>query len=172
MAKLNINGTVKEVSAEADTPLLWVIREHADPAAELPMLAVLYGATIKALGPKGVREIGAEEFFVSALTNCLEPDEIVFEIDFPILKGHSCWAFEEIARRFGDFALASIALSFAMHGGEREIRFRRPRHSRQQCRPGSAQALCRHDAGRLAPADRHLPLWRDPLLPWRRGFAS
>ena len=28
MAKLNINGTVKEVSAEADTPLLWVIREH------------------------------------------------------------------------------------------------------------------------------------------------
>jgi carbon-monoxide dehydrogenase medium subunit len=90
---------------------------HADPAAELPMLAVLYGATIKALGPKGVREIGAEEFFVSALTNCLEPDEIVFEIDFPILKGHSCWAFEEIARRFGDFALASIALSFAMHEG-------------------------------------------------------
>ena len=28
MAKLNINGTVREVSAEADTPLLWVIREH------------------------------------------------------------------------------------------------------------------------------------------------
>jgi isoquinoline 1-oxidoreductase alpha subunit len=28
MAKLNINGTVKEVSAEVDTPLLWVIREH------------------------------------------------------------------------------------------------------------------------------------------------
>ncbi|WP_298108720.1 (2Fe-2S)-binding protein [Bradyrhizobium sp.] len=28
MAKLNINGTVREVSAEADTPLLWVLREH------------------------------------------------------------------------------------------------------------------------------------------------
>jgi isoquinoline 1-oxidoreductase alpha subunit len=28
MAKLNINGTVREVSAEADTPLLWVIREQ------------------------------------------------------------------------------------------------------------------------------------------------
>ena len=90
---------------------------HADPAAELPMLAVLYGATIKAQGPRGRREIPAEEFFVSALTNCLEPDEIVFEIDFPILKGHTGWAFEEVARRFGDFALASIAMSFTLHQG-------------------------------------------------------
>jgi CO/xanthine dehydrogenase FAD-binding subunit len=90
---------------------------HADPAAELPMLAVFYGATIKAQGPNGRREIPAEEFFVSALTNCLEPEEIVFEIDFPILKGHAGWAFEEVARRFGDFALASIALSFALRGG-------------------------------------------------------
>ena len=90
---------------------------HADPAAELPMLAVLYGATIKAQGPNGQREIPAEEFFVSALTNCLEPEEIVFEIDFPVLRGHTGWAFEEVARRFGDFALASIALSFALVDG-------------------------------------------------------
>jgi aerobic carbon-monoxide dehydrogenase medium subunit len=87
---------------------------HADPAAELPMLAVLYGATIKAQGPNGRREIPAEDFFVSALTNCLEPEEIVFEIDFPVPKGHNGWAFEEVARRFGDFALASIAISFAL----------------------------------------------------------
>jgi CO/xanthine dehydrogenase FAD-binding subunit len=90
---------------------------HADPAAELPMLAVLYGAKIKARGPNGCREIPAEEFFVSALTTCLEPEEIVFEIDFPVLKGHAGWAFEEVARRFGDFALASIALSFALREG-------------------------------------------------------
>src|ERR1700722_12425697 len=54
---------------------------HADPAAELPMLAVFYGATIKAQGLDGRREIAAEDFFVSALTNCLEAEEIVFEID-------------------------------------------------------------------------------------------
>ena len=90
---------------------------HADPAAELPMLAVLYEATIKAQGPNGRREIAAEEFFVSALTNCLEPDEIVFEIDFPLLEGHKGWAFEEVARRFGDFALASIAVSLALRDG-------------------------------------------------------
>jgi len=90
---------------------------HADPAAELPMLAVLYGAAIKAQGPGGRREIPAEDFFVSALTNCLEAEEIVFEIDFPILKGHIGWAFEEVARRFGDFALASIAVSFSLLDG-------------------------------------------------------
>ena len=84
---------------------------HADPAAELPMLAVFYGATIKVQGPGGRRDIPAEEFFVSALTNCLDPDEIVFEIDFPVLTSHTGWAFEEVARRFGDFALASIAVS-------------------------------------------------------------
>jgi aerobic carbon-monoxide dehydrogenase medium subunit len=89
---------------------------HADPAAELPMLAVFYGATIKAQGSSGRREIPAEQFFVSALTNCLDPDEIVFEIEFPVLTSHAGWAFEEVARRFGDFALASVALSFEIRG--------------------------------------------------------
>jgi CO/xanthine dehydrogenase FAD-binding subunit len=84
---------------------------HADPAAELPMLAVFYEATIRVLGPGGRRDIAAEEFFVSALSNCLEPEEIVFEIEFPVLTAHTGWAFEEVARRFGDFALACIAVS-------------------------------------------------------------
>jgi carbon-monoxide dehydrogenase medium subunit len=87
---------------------------HADPAAELPMLAVFYGANIKVQGPEGRRDIPAEDFFVSALTNCLEPEEIVFEIEFPVLTSHAGWAFEEVARRFGDFALASIAVSFEL----------------------------------------------------------
>lgn len=85
---------------------------HADPAAELPMLAVFYDATIVAQGPSGRREIAAESFFVDALTNCLEQDEIVVEVEFPILQQHG-WAFEEVARRFGDFALASIAVSIS-----------------------------------------------------------
>jgi len=90
---------------------------HADPAAELPMLAVFYGAVIKVKGPNGHRKIPAEEFFLSALTNCLEPEEIVFEIDFPVLRAHTGWAFEEVARRFGDFALACIAVSFELRDG-------------------------------------------------------
>jgi CO/xanthine dehydrogenase FAD-binding subunit len=83
---------------------------HADPAAELPMLSVFYDAKLSVQGPLGRRTIAAEDFFVGALTNCLEPEEIVVEIEFPILQ-HDGWAFEEAARRFGDFALASIAVS-------------------------------------------------------------
>jgi len=83
---------------------------HADPAAELPMLSMFYDARISIQGPEGRRTIAAEEFFVDALTNCLEPEDIVVEIEFPVLVHHG-WAFEEVARRFGDFALASIAVS-------------------------------------------------------------
>jgi CO/xanthine dehydrogenase FAD-binding subunit len=83
---------------------------HADPAAELPMLSMFYDARISIQGPQGRRTIAAEDFFVDALTNCLEPEDIVVEIEFPVLV-HDGWAFEEVARRFGDFALASIAVS-------------------------------------------------------------
>src|SRR5277367_2653584 len=83
---------------------------HADPAAELPMLAAFHEAAITVRGPAGRRTVAPGEFFVGALTNCLEPEEIVVEIEYPILEQNG-WAFEEVARRFGDFALASIAIS-------------------------------------------------------------
>jgi CO/xanthine dehydrogenase FAD-binding subunit len=88
---------------------------HADPAAELPMLSLFYDATLSVQGPSGRRTIAAEDFFVDALTNCLEPEEIVVEIEFPIVQ-HDGWAFEEVARRFGDFALASIAVCVRRSG--------------------------------------------------------
>ena len=47
--------------------------------------------------------------------------------------------------------------------------FRRPQHRRQQCRPRAAATLRRDQARGLAPPDRHLPLWRDPLLSRRRA---
>jgi carbon-monoxide dehydrogenase medium subunit len=74
------------------------------------MLAAFYQAGITIQGPSGRRTIAPEEFFVDALTNCLQPEEIVVEIEFPILVQDG-WAFEEVARRFGDFALACIAVS-------------------------------------------------------------
>jgi len=83
---------------------------HADPAAELPMMAMFYAARLTVQGPAGRRTIAAKDFFVDALTNSLASEEIVVEIEFPIPQ-HDGWAFEEVARRFGDFALASIAVS-------------------------------------------------------------
>lgn len=90
---------------------------HADPAAELPMMALLLDAKIKIRSPAGERAEHARDFFRSALTTSLASDEIVTEIVFPKLVPQSGWAFREVARRDGDFAIASVAAVFVVRGG-------------------------------------------------------
>jgi len=85
---------------------------HADPAAELPGIAVSCEAQIVALGSAGKRVIGAGDFFHAALTTALRPDEIVTEIRFPAWPRQRRYGFREFARRRGDFALAAAAVSF------------------------------------------------------------
>ncbi len=78
---------------------------HNDPAAELPALALLSGATIVARGPGGRRTVPAAEFFVSYLTTALAPDEVLEEVRLPVREAGSGAAFAEVSRRHGDFAL-------------------------------------------------------------------
>jgi carbon-monoxide dehydrogenase medium subunit len=85
---------------------------HADPAAELPCIAVTCEAEIVALGPKRRRVIAAAEFFRGALLTALQPDEIITEIRFPAWPQDRCFGFREFARRRGDFALAAAAVCF------------------------------------------------------------
>ncbi len=82
---------------------------HADPAAELPMMALLLDAKIQIRSQGGARTSTALEFFKSALTTSLAPDEMVTEIEVGKLDAQTGWGFEEIARRDGDFALAAVA---------------------------------------------------------------
>ena len=82
---------------------------HADPAAEYPTVALVLDAELVLQGPGGRRSIPAEEFFVSYLTTALAPNEIVTEIRFSPTPRTSGWAFEEVARRHGDFALVGVA---------------------------------------------------------------
>ncbi len=89
---------------------------HADPAAELPLMAVLLGAEIKAVGVAGERTIGAQDFFLGALTTALAESEIVTEIGLPALPPGAGWGFEEVARRAGDFALAAVAATVSLKG--------------------------------------------------------
>src|SRR6185436_4631843 len=79
---------------------------HADPAAELPALALTLDADMRAFGPNGERTIGASDFFVTYLTTALEPTEILIETRFPTLPRRTGWSVMEVARRHGDFALA------------------------------------------------------------------
>ena len=85
---------------------------HADPAAELPGIAVTCEAEIVALGSAGSRPIAAKDFFRGALTTALRPDEIVTEIRFPAWPRQRRYGFREFARRRGDFALAAAAVTF------------------------------------------------------------
>jgi CO/xanthine dehydrogenase FAD-binding subunit len=82
---------------------------HADCAAELPATLVALGGSVTAVGPRNTRTIGAEEFFSFHFTNSLEPDEILTEVSFPEMQSGDGFAFLEVARRHGDFALAGVA---------------------------------------------------------------
>ena len=96
---------------------------HADPAAELPMMAMLLDATIIVAGCEKPREIAAREFFAGALTTVLAEDELVTEIRLPGLPRQTGWGFEEIAQRTGDFAIAAAAATLTMSGSTvREVR--------------------------------------------------
>lgn len=83
---------------------------HADPAAELPMLARLLDATLIAQSPRGERAIAAADFFVAPLTTTLQDDEMLVRMQCPALPPGIGWGFEEHARRPGDFALAAVGV--------------------------------------------------------------
>jgi aerobic carbon-monoxide dehydrogenase medium subunit len=91
---------------------------HADPAAELPGIAVTCEAKIAATGPAGERVIAAADFFQGPLTTALNPDELITEIRFPAWPAHRRFGFAEFARRRGDFALAGAALFYDEDAGK------------------------------------------------------
>lgn len=82
---------------------------HADPAAELPAVALALGARFRAVGPEGERWIDAADFFLGLLMTALAPDEMLCEVRFPTAGGASGTAFVEMARRHGDYALVGVA---------------------------------------------------------------
>jgi aerobic carbon-monoxide dehydrogenase medium subunit len=82
---------------------------HADPAAELPAIAVALGARFRLRRAGGDRWVDARSFFAGLFTTLLEPDEILAEVAIPPLPARTGWAFLEVARRHGDYAQVGIA---------------------------------------------------------------
>ncbi|HYB48674.1 MAG TPA: FAD binding domain-containing protein [Streptosporangiaceae bacterium] len=83
---------------------------HADPAAELPAVAACLNATLDIAGPAGRRTVTAREFFTGPMSTVLRPDELLMGARFPVAGPGDGFAFAEIARRHGDFALAGVAI--------------------------------------------------------------
>lgn len=90
---------------------------HADPAAELPMLAVLLDATLQIASSAGQRATAARDFFLDALMADLGEDDLLTSATFPKLPPATGWGFAEISRRSGDFALAAAAATLTVSGG-------------------------------------------------------
>ena len=83
---------------------------HADPAAELPGIAVACDAEIDIEGRSGKRTVRAADFFTGPLSTVLKHDELIVGLRFPAWPAARRWAFEEFAMRKGDFALAGVAV--------------------------------------------------------------
>jgi aerobic carbon-monoxide dehydrogenase medium subunit len=89
---------------------------HADPAAEMPGIAVACDAEIIVASKAATRTIAASDFFHGPLMTALEPDEIITEIRLPSWPKRRRFGFAEFARRRGDFATAGVALFYDQDG--------------------------------------------------------
>jgi 2-furoyl-CoA dehydrogenase FAD binding subunit len=81
---------------------------HADAAAEMPMVLTLLGGAMTVASTRGTRTIPASDLFAGPLETTLHHDEIALEAFFPALAPGEGVAFEEIARRHGDYALVGV----------------------------------------------------------------
>ncbi len=83
---------------------------HADPAAELALVAATLDASIVAGSADGQRQIAAHEFFVGPFQTALADGELLTAIYWPTARPSQRFAFAETARRHGDFALCGVAV--------------------------------------------------------------
>lgn len=82
---------------------------HGDPAAELPAVLLALDGRCRLVGPDGERWVEAEDFYTVLFGTACEDDELLAEVALPEAPTRSGHAFEEAARRDGDFALAGVA---------------------------------------------------------------
>lgn len=96
---------------------------HADPAAELPLVAQVLEATMVLRSTAGARVVPAAEFFAGPLTTAAKPHECLEEIRWPVWTGaRTGSAFAEVSRRHGDFAIVAAAAQVALDGDGRCVR--------------------------------------------------
>jgi carbon-monoxide dehydrogenase medium subunit len=87
---------------------------HADPAAELPAVALALDAEFVLRGRAPGRVIQAADWFQGYLATARRPDEILTEVRFPVAAPGTGAAFEEVARRHGDFAIVGLAAQLTL----------------------------------------------------------
>jgi carbon-monoxide dehydrogenase medium subunit len=89
---------------------------HADPSGELTAVLALLDGTVEARSVRGTRRLGSAELFQGPLMNGLADDELVVSASFPALDARTGTAFDEVARRHGDYAIAGAAAQVGVDG--------------------------------------------------------
>ncbi|WP_292937379.1 xanthine dehydrogenase family protein subunit M [Noviherbaspirillum sp.] len=138
---------------------------HADPAAQLALVAVTLGAQIKVVSIRGQRTIPASEFFLSVMATALEPDEIILSVRFPAATPDEGASFQLFNRRHGDFAIVAVAITVALQAG-RAARLRVGIAGTGPV-PVAYDAVARLFSGRVADAG-----WIDELAQAVRGAVA
>jgi carbon-monoxide dehydrogenase medium subunit len=87
---------------------------HADPAAELPAVMLVLDATFVLRNRAGSRAVSAGDFFTGLFSTAVGPGELLTEIRIPKTQTRRGFAFQEISRRHGDFALVGVAASASL----------------------------------------------------------
>jgi carbon-monoxide dehydrogenase medium subunit len=89
---------------------------YGDPAAEWPACLLALDGVVIAQGPQGQRRIAAQDFFTGLYSTDLREDELIVACELPLAKGAQRFAFDELARRHGDYAVVGIAATAQVQG--------------------------------------------------------
>ena len=87
---------------------------HADPAAELPAVMLALNARLTVQSRTGSRSIPVDDFFVGLFATALQPGELLTAIEIPHAAPRTGFAFQEVSRRHGDFALVGAAVTVTL----------------------------------------------------------
>jgi aerobic carbon-monoxide dehydrogenase medium subunit len=90
---------------------------HADPAGDLPAVALALDAEMVVQGPGGRRTVPAAEFFVDYLTSALAPDEVLVEVRLPKLAGPWGYRYEKFQRVAQAWAIVGVAAAVRRDNG-------------------------------------------------------
>ena len=157
---------------------------HADAAAELPLLLQTLAGEVEVDGAAGARLVPAEDLFVSHLTSCLEPDELVTEVRFPVGGAGGARASPRSRRATATTRVCAVACALRVEDGvvargalgagavsDRPLRLRgaEARSWARRCEPRRARGRRRGGARARRSERRHARLGRVPPPP--RGRA-
>ncbi|MPZ39128.1 MAG: xanthine dehydrogenase family protein subunit M [Rhizobiales bacterium] len=93
---------------------------HADPSAELPLVAQVLGASLVLRAASSTRTLPASSFFSGPMMTELRPDECLEQIHWPVWRDRKTGSsFNEISRRHGDFAIVAAAAQIAVDDDDR-----------------------------------------------------